>query len=346
MRKLEHEIPLKTTLEGKRSARSEVARFHDSTRQDPLIGRLIDGRYSVMGKLGEGGMACVYLAIDSRDGRRVAFKIAREGDSAKMNAFIEKEVRALRKIGSEKVAGIFDDGEFEGRRYIAIRFAAGESLEEALGRKEGLPWRKCKEVLIQVCDALQSAHDAGFVHRDVKPANIMVENDGNVSLIDFGLATDMTEPEAEEPGLVVGTPMYVAPETVSGPGFDHRVDVYAMGVMMYKMVSGTPPFSGTAGEVVMQHLDTVPLLPSLMKPFLWIPLEIEALIMRALEKDPEKRFGSMMQMKRAIEAAPSWEARIRFDEAGWSLAEGPLEKTRDLKHGVEAFASTAFQALV
>jgi serine/threonine-protein kinase len=292
-----------------RAGRERFSKFHSGPEEDMLIGRVVGGRYSVMGKLGEGGAGAVYSAIDCRTGGRVAIKIAAEG-CRRANEFIEREAEALGRVRDARVVSLMGVGTHAGRNFIVLEHLDGESLDRTLESGEWIPFRTIRSVLVQACDALSAVHEAGMIHRDVKPANIFVENGGSVKLIDFGIAEDRDEKPETEPGLIIGTPAYIAPETVFSRAYDERVDVYAFGAMMYRVICGRAPFSGSPGTVVLSHINDDPVPPEEVRPWLGIPEALGRIIMKALRKDQDERFGSMREMKEAIVALPEWEAHI------------------------------------
>jgi serine/threonine-protein kinase len=330
MKSLQHTTPLGSTVKKNNGIKKEAARFHEEAVHDRLEGRVING-YSILEKIGSGGMASVYLAIDGNSGARVAFKIVdEEGDRNHLNVFMEKEISALRSIDTKSAVAILDDGSFDGRRYLVTEYVEGKLLRDLYQNGGSIPWERTREIIISLCDALQSVHDAGFMHRDVKPANIFVVNGNSVKLIDFGISERIGEVPEREEGIIVGTSTYLAPETVFTRAYDHRVDVYAVGVILYGIVCGTAPFSGpNVADVVMKHLKEEPAPPSQIRPWLKIPKELESLIMRSLRKDPKERFQSMKDMKEGLGACPGWAAAIPLENLGWE-AIGGTALTRNL----------------
>ncbi len=293
----------------------QFAAFKDALEHgDPLIGAIIDKRFSLVGKLGSGGTADVYLAVDARSGREVALKLAADGaerELAKMNSFISNEASALFGFDSQAIVRCISSGEFRGRGYIALELLEGESLDRKMESGEPLPWGMSAKILVKVCDALSEVHGKGIVHRDIKPANVFITADGDVKLIDFGLAA--AEGTVEEAGLVIGTPSYLAPESIFESRCDRRMDIYALGVMAYEMLCGIRPFTGTSVmDVLFMHRDLEAERPSEANPLLGIPAAIESLIMKALEKHPEDRFQSAREMKVCLEALPSWSTSVAF----------------------------------
>ncbi|MEW6722157.1 MAG: serine/threonine-protein kinase [Candidatus Micrarchaeota archaeon] len=307
--------------------------FHPEPERDGLVGRMVGGRYSILEKLGEGGAGEVYGAIDCRTNSRVAVKIAVER-CRRANGFMDNEAKALSRVRDARVVSISGSGVHEGRNFIVLEYLGGKSLDAILESGDWVPFRTIRSVLIQACDALAAVHDAGMIHRDVKPANVFVLEDGSVKLIDFGIAEDGERKPETEPGLIIGTPAYVAPETVFSRAYDERVDVYAFGGMMYRIVCGTAPFTGNPGEVVLSHINDDPVPPREMRPWLGIPEALERIIMKALRKNPDERHRGMRELRDEIAALPEWSASIPPGEVG-PRADGEA-KTRDFLHPAAA----------
>lgn len=274
--------------------------------QSTLIGATI-GNYRVMQKLGEGGMGSVYLAEHPLIGKKVALKVLHEEYSSNpevVNRFFT-EAKAVNDIGHPNIVDIVDFGHVQPEGgapfvYFIMEFLAGESLASLLAREAPLSPERALHIAIQVADALSASHAKGIVHRDLKPDNIFLLQRGRerdfVKVLDFGIAklTSGSSGSAKtRTGIVMGTPAYMSPEQCEGRGhIDHRADIYALGIVLYEMITGRVPFVGEGyGEILVQHLTKQPPLPSTIRGA--IPPHVEAVVMRALCKNRDNRYPSM-----------------------------------------------------
>ncbi|KAB2889245.1 MAG: serine/threonine protein kinase, partial [Kofleriaceae bacterium] len=281
---------------------------------DPLIGLTI-GNYRVSQKLGEGGMGAVYLAEHPHIGKKVALKIL-HAEFASNNDVVSRffnEAKAVNDIGHPNIVDIVDYGVLttgpsgEGLVYFIMEFLPGITLTELIRRESPLPPERALSVCLQVADALSASHKSNIVHRDLKPDNIILIQRGRekdfVKLLDFGIAKltgDQPGSRRTRTGLVMGTPAYMSPEQCEGRGnVDHRADIYALGIVLYEMITGRVPFYGEGyGEVLVQHLTQAPPPPSTIRGL--IPPHVEQVILKALEKRPEMRFPTMDEMSKAL----------------------------------------------
>jgi serine/threonine protein kinase len=291
------------------------------TNPDPFIGKSLPGEgehsYRIEGKIGAGGMAKVYLATDSADGSKVAVKFLHsqfnvmEDDVKKR--FL-KEAEALCRVSHMNVVEVKHVGHFGGELFVAMEFLEGKDLskifKQLFKKNKKIDWKLAKPMLLQICDALEAVHRERIIHRDLKPSNIVIMKKQNgmvVKVLDFGLAKFTKEGDEDsyqtKTGMFVGTPTYTSPEQASGKKeYDHRVDIYALGVIMYEMLCGQVPFKGENHfETFKQHVEMLPLRPSIKNPKAVIAPEIEKIVMKALEKNPNDRFGSMAEMRDAID---------------------------------------------
>ncbi len=263
---------------------------------DPLIDTLFDGRYRIVRKLGAGGMANVYLAEDQELGRRVAIKILNDRH-ANDDQFVERfrrEAKNAAALSHPNIVSIYDRGEAEGTYYIAMEYLDGRSLKELIVSRGPAPVHVAVEYARQILSALRFAHRHGIVHRDIKPHNVLVDAEGRVKVTDFGIARAGTS-QMTEAGSIVGTAQYLSPEQARGADVDPRSDLYSLGVVLYELLTGEPPFEGdTPVEIAMKHLSTVPEPPSARRPD--IPRELDWVVMRALAKDPDERYQSAEEM--------------------------------------------------
>jgi eukaryotic-like serine/threonine-protein kinase len=268
---------------------------------DTLIGTLFDGRYTVVRKLGAGGMANVYLAEDQELGRRVAIKILNDRH-ANDDQFVERfrrEAKNAAALSHPNIVSIYDRGEAEGTYYIAMEFIDGRSLKELIVSRGPAPLTVAVEYARQILSALRFAHRHGIVHRDIKPHNALVDAEGRVKVTDFGIARAGTS-QMTEAGSIVGTAQYLSPEQARGTNVDQRSDLYSLGIVLYELLTGTVPFNGdTPVEIAMKHLSTLPEPPSTRRSD--IPRDLDLIVMRALAKDPDDRYQSAEEMDADLE---------------------------------------------
>ena len=268
---------------------------------DPLIDSLFDGRYRILRKLGAGGMANVYLAEDQELGRRVAIKILNERH-ANDEQFVERfrrEAKNAAALSHPNIVSIYDRGEAEGTYYIAMEYLDGRSLKELIVSRGPAPVNVAVEYARQILSALRFAHRHGIVHRDIKPHNVLVDNEGRVKVTDFGIARAGTS-QMTEAGSIVGTAQYLSPEQARGADVDQRSDLYSLGVVLYELLTGETPFDGdTPVEIAMKHLSTLPEPPSAHRPD--VPHELDLVATRALAKDPDERYQSAEEMDADLE---------------------------------------------
>jgi eukaryotic-like serine/threonine-protein kinase len=266
------------------------------TTTDTLINRTFDKRYVIRRRVGSGGMADVYLAEDQELGRRVALKLLNERHAAD-EQFVERfrrEAQSAAGLSHPNIVSIFDRGRAEGTYYIAMEFLEGRTLKELLIRNGPTPIPIAIDYARQILSALSFAHRNGIIHRDIKPHNIVVGSDGRLKVTDFGIARSGAS-QMTEAGSIVGTAQYLSPEQARGARVDPRSDIYSLGIVLYEMLTGHVPFTGdTAVEIAMKHLSEVPEPPSKLRPD--VPHDLDAVVMRALAKDPEQRYGSAEEM--------------------------------------------------
>ena len=285
--------------------------------EDPLLGRVISERYRVLGKLGEGGMGAVYLAEHVFIHKKVALKVlahdlARREELA---ARFLQEARAASRIGQENVIDISDFAQTpDGLVYFAMEYLEGMDLGVLLRQEGALPWPRTRAIIIQICKALRAAHGQGIVHRDLKPENIfLIEREGRrdfVKLLDFGIAKVSAGPGEEGPrltrtGMIFGTPEYMAPEQAEGKPADHRVDIYAVGCVMFHCLTGAAPFQAESFMAMLtKHLLEPAVAPSVRRPDLGIPPTVDAIVLKALQKERDKRWDDIDQLLVALNADP------------------------------------------
>ena len=262
------------------------------------------GYYHLLAELGGGGMATVYRAYDTRTGRLVALKLLLPHlwhDREFVERF-RREARNAAALRHPNIVPVYESGIVEGYPYLAMAYVEGGSLAERLLWQRGpLPLDRAADVLTQVAAALDYAHAQGLVHRDVKPSNVLLARDGQALLTDFGIAKAAWDSKLTQTGTRVGTPAYMAPEQARGQAVGPWTDVYALGVVLYEMVTGRPPFQGNTDAVLYQHVHEPPPPPRRLNPAL--PPVAERVILRALAKDPARRYRTAGELAAAFQRA-------------------------------------------
>ncbi|MER7761209.1 Stk1 family PASTA domain-containing Ser/Thr kinase [Streptomyces sp. NPDC097619] len=282
----------------------------DTTLEDPLVGRLLDGRYRIDARIAVGGMATVYRAVDTRLDRVLALKVmhpALAADTAFVERFI-REAKSVARLAHPNVVAVFDQGADGPFVYLAMEYVPGCTLRDVLRERGALQPRAALDILEPVLAALGAAHRAGFVHRDMKPENVLIGDDGRVKVADFGLVRAVGS-ETATTGAVLGTVSYLAPEQIENGATDTRVDVYACGVVLYEMLTGTKPHSGDSpAQVLYRHLNEDVPAPSATVPGL--PAELDALVAAATARRAELRPAdavALLGLARAARAAATEE---------------------------------------
>ncbi len=277
-----------------------------------LIGTVIASGYHIQRKLGEGGMGAVYLGEHVKMGRKSAIKVMTQAMARDPEAIarFNREAANAARITHPNVCGIYDFGETEdGLIYLVMEFIEGETLSDLLRREHVVPVRRALTILTQTADALQAAHDLGIVHRDLKPDNIMLARDRDggdvVKVVDFGIAKAMTgeqQQQVTKSGLVVGTPEYMSPEQLSGDVVDGRSDIYSLGLVFYRLLTGALPFQAdSAQEMLIKRLTDEPLPLNRVSTGRRYPDEMQHVMDRALAKMPADRFEAAIDLARAAE---------------------------------------------
>ena len=262
-----------------------------------MIGRVFDDRYEVVRKLGSGGFADVYLANDRLLGRQVALKIL-SSRYAHDEQFVERfrrEASSAAGLNHPNIVQIYDRGEAEGTYYIAMEYLEGRSLKEIIVKYAPLSSELLVSVAVQIVEALRFAHRRDVIHRDIKPQNIIIDNDGRVKVTDFGIARAGSASTMTEAGSILGTAHYFSPEQAQAQPVEAASDLYSLGVVMYEMATGQLPFDGdNPVSIAMKHVHDMPVPPRTLNPA--IPENLEAVIMRALGKRPIDRYLTAQAM--------------------------------------------------
>ncbi|MCB0322465.1 MAG: protein kinase [Bdellovibrionales bacterium] len=288
------------------------------TDKDPLAGKLIDGKYRIIERVGGGGMGVVYKATHELMGRTVAMKLLHrhlmtgEEDAEFLERF-RREAQASARMEHPNAVTIHDFGIYDDYPYLVMQYVEGQTLRQLIRAEGALEVRRVLDIMMQVCGAVAEAHSLNIIHRDLKPDNIMVSPrpDGRerATVLDFGIAkmigADSENTAVTKTGNIVGTPQYMAPEQVKGSAaLDARSDIYSIGVILYEMCAGKVPFdSDSAVGLMMKHLHEQPLPFAQLVPPLEIPAELERIVLQALEKPPEKRQQSLAELGTQLQEA-------------------------------------------
>jgi serine/threonine-protein kinase len=297
-------------------------------RRDALFGTVLADRYRVLDLIGKGGMGKVYLAEHVAIGKKVAIKVLSQAYCHRpdqVKRFL-REARAASTIEHENVIDITDFGEMpNGSVFFAMEYLQGEDLGKLLRRHGRLPWPRARRIILQICRALQAAHARGIIHRDMKPENCFLITRGGrrdfVKVLDFGIAKVVDEDRKvshtlTQAGALIGTPEYMAPEQVTGEVADPRMDIYSIGCIMYQLLTGRLPFQDkTMFGVLTQQVNMKPPPLREVAPEADIPEEVEAIVLKAMEKTKEARYQTMLELVEAIAAAPRGGANSHGDRA-------------------------------
>jgi eukaryotic-like serine/threonine-protein kinase len=273
----------------------------DDTLADPLAGRLLDGRYAVTARIAHGGMATVYLALDTRLDRRVALKVM-HAELARDDEFVRRfigEAKSVARLSHQNVVGVFDQGADGPFLYLAMEYVPGRTLKDVLRERGRFTPAAALDIMSGVLDGLAAAHASGIVHRDVKPENVLLTADGRVKVADFGLARAHAAAGHTRAGLLIGTVAYLPPEQVTGESLDPRSDVYSAGVVLFELLTGRQPFTGdTPIAVAYQHVNQDVPAPSTLVP--GIPAAVDQLVLAATSRDPGQRPADAGEFARAV----------------------------------------------
>jgi serine/threonine-protein kinase len=266
----------------------------------------LSGSYAIERELGRGGMATVYLASDMKHGRPVALKVLRPALAVTMGPDrFRREITTAARLQHPHILSVHDSGETEGLLWYTMPYVRGESLKDRLRRDGRLPIDEALRITAEAGRALDYAHREGVIHRDVKPENILLTQDGDTLVADFGIARALgpNENRLTQAGLALGTPAYMAPEQATGErSVDARTDQYSLAIVCYEMLTGRPPFEGTTAPAIIAKRFTSP-TPSARAARREVPDQVDRALQRALDLDPAHRFGSVAELLRALGAA-------------------------------------------
>ena len=296
-----------------------------------MVGELIAGRYELEKLVGSGGMSNVFRAHDRLLERTVALKILHE-QYTRDEDYVERfrrEARAVAKLSHPNIVTVIDRGEQDGRQFIVFEYIDGQNLKE-LTRDGPLDVREAIGLTLQVARALSFAHDRGLVHRDVKPQNVLLNEDGQAKVTDFGIARSLDVQGVTQTGTVLGTSDYIAPEQARGQKVDPKTDIYSLGAVLYELLVGEVPFSGdNFVAVAMRHVSEP--VPSVLEARPDCPARLDLAIQRAMAKDPDDRFQSMDDFVVELEACLA-ELNGRADE-GATMIVPPPRRPRQAPRG-------------
>lgn len=280
--------------------------FLTKTLETPIeeltTGSIFAGRYQIIEELGRGGMGRVYRAKDTKLNEEVALKLIKPeiASSKKTIERFSNELRLARKIRHNNVGSMYELLEEEGTSYITMEYVSGQDLKGLIRQSGNLAINTSISIAKQVCEGLAEAHKLGIIHRDLKPSNVMIDKEGNVRIMDFGIARSLKEKGITGAGVMIGTPEYMSPEQVEGKETDQRSDIYSMGVILYEMVTGRVPFEGdTPFTIGVKHKSEIPKNPKELNS--QIPEDLGRVILKCLEKDKANRYQSAGEVRSELE---------------------------------------------
>lgn len=289
-------------------------------------GQKINDRYEIIKTIGEGGMANVYLASDTILERKVAIKVLR-GDLSNDEKFIrrfKREALSVSNLSHPNIVEVYDVGEEEGNYYIVMEYIEGKTLKQLLQKRGALTLPEVIDIMSQLTDGLAHAHDAYIIHRDIKPQNIMIEDNGLVKITDFGIAMALNSTQLTQTNSVMGSVHYLPPEQANGKGSTIKSDIYSLGILMYELLTGSVPFKGdTAVEIALKHMKEK--IPSIRKQNPTIPQSIENIVLKATAKNPKNRYDNVRDMYSDLKTAMD---RTNEKRLVYEYPENDLEETK------------------
>ena len=260
-------------------------------------GQKINERYEIVKNIGEGGMANVYLANDTILDRKVAIKVLR-GDLSNDEKFIrrfQREALSVSNLSHPNIVEVYDVGEEDGSHYIVMEYIDGKTLKQLLKKRDTLTLSEVIDIMTQLTDGISHAHESYIIHRDIKPQNIMIEDDGRIKITDFGIAMALNATQLTQTNSVMGSVHYLAPEQASGKSATIKSDIYSMGILMYELITGNVPFKGdNAVEIALKHMKDK--IPSVRKLDPSIPQSVENILLKATAKNPRNRYDNAKEM--------------------------------------------------
>ena len=269
-------------------------------------GQKIDGRYQIIRNIGEGGMANVYLAYDTILEREVAVKILR-GDLATDEKFVkrfQREAKAASSLNHPNIVEMYDVGEDDGNYFIVMEYIDGKTLKSLIKKRGALSLPEVIDIMLQLTSAIACAHDSYIIHRDIKPQNVLILEDGRVKITDFGIAIALNSAELTQTNSVMGSVHYLPPEQANGRGATIKSDIYSLGILMYELLTGKLPFKGeNAVEIALKQMKEQ--IPSVCEQNAIIPQSVENIVLKACAKNPKNRYDSVAEMHKDLRTALS-----------------------------------------
>ncbi len=289
-------------------------------------GQKINDRYEIIKTIGEGGMANVYLANDTILDRKVAIKVLR-GDLSNDEKFIrrfKREALSVSNLSHPNIVEVYDVGEEDGNYYIVMEYIEGKTLKQLLQKRGALTLNEVIDIMAQLTDGLAHAHEAYIIHRDIKPQNIMIEDNGLVKITDFGIAMALNSTQLTQTNSVMGSVHYLPPEQANGKGSTVKSDIYSLGILMYELLTGSVPFKGdTAVEIALKHMKEK--IPSIRKQNPTIPQSVENIVLKATAKNPKNRYDNVRDMYKDLQTALQRDNEKRLV---YEYPENDLEETK------------------
>lgn len=275
-------------------------------------GQKINDRYEIIRSIGEGGMANVYLAYDVILDRKVAVKVLR-GDLAEDEKFVrrfQREAIAASSLNHPNIVEVYDVGEDDGKYYIVMEYVDGKTLKSLIKKRGALTLPEVVDIMLQLTSAIAHAHESYIIHRDIKPQNVIILEDGRVKVMDFGIAAQLNSNDLTQTNSVMGTVYYLPPEQANGSAATIKSDIYSLGILMYELVTGRVPFKGDSPvEVAIKQMKEK--IPSIVEQDPDMPQSIENIILRACAKNPKNRYDSVVDMNEDLKTALD---KSRFNE--------------------------------
>ena len=296
-----------------------------------MKGQKINDRYQIIKTIGEGGMANVYLAYDTILDRNVAVKILR-GDLSNDEKFLrrfQREALSASSLSHPNIVEVYDVGEDNGQYYIVMEYIEGKHLKQLIKKRGKLTIPEVIDIMTQIAEGIAHAHDSYIIHRDIKPQNIMILENGLVKITDFGIAMAMNATQLTQTKSVMGSVHYLPPEQASGKGSTIQSDIYSMGILMYELLTGALPYKGdNAVEIALKHLKEP--LPSIREYLPNIPQSIENIILKSTAKNPKNRYTDAREMCEDLKTAMD-ESRINEPKYEYQYKDGELDDTKIMK---------------
>ena len=293
-----------------------------------IKGQLIDNRYKIIKSIGEGGMANVYLAFDTILEREVAVKILR-GDLAEDEKFVrrfQREANSASSLKHPNIVEVYDVGEDDGKYFIVMEYINGKTLKSLIKKRGVLTLEEVIDIMLQLTSAVSCAHDSYIIHRDIKPQNVMILEDGRVKITDFGIAMALNNNELTQTNSVMGSVHYLPPEQANGSGSTIKSDIYSLGILMFELLTGKLPFKGeNAVEIAIKQMrEPIPSVKSISPD---IPQSVENVVLKACAKNPKNRYDTAREMfediKTCMDPVRSDEKRIVY-----KYPENDLDETK------------------